>query len=473
MCVAHQEGEKCWVLLPTPSVALAKSAALPEWGPRVKIEEIKEEEEKKEEETPRRISIEEVEEEGTLSPAQMKTLNPVKELLGFAEPAFPPASDEFVSEIEKRYSAGKMEMSWPLSLKEVSYDVGEHEVFYFADDDAVLTAAASIAKAKEATVWELENVWYLCGDPSSDRSFADVMRLQNDPFFEGALFQIASNFNSLEQKYADEVPLPVSEYVHDRTQGPRAVLATTASILYRRYLIGSNRDRRPDVQETYKNYPGIFAKLRVGNAYDDADLSIGGYFDVGTILKSDEDDNYVATGLRLARGFGIMGVRGCDVVLNWPDYDRPSVQNPPGKKVGHALVAAIDATQEKMSTLPLEESNAWLFGSLFAAYYNTLAYAVRINAKKVVLTLMGGGVFSNPPRLIAEAMQLAILTAKRIFGQRFDGEEEGLTVYVNLYNATDNPTSPADMGPAIWKEIKAWTMIRHDEKKELHSSYSG
>ena len=69
--------------------------------------------------------------------------------------------------------------------------------------------------------------------------FADVRKLQADPTYNGATFQVASNFNCLETVSAEQDILKQSltSYIFDPTQGPAAALGAPAGLLYRRYYL--------------------------------------------------------------------------------------------------------------------------------------------------------------------------------------------------------------------------------------------
>jgi hypothetical protein len=57
----------------------------------------------------------------------------------------------------------------------------------------------------------------------------DARVLHSDPAFEGALFQVASQFNLLEMIAEDVTPEQgVSRYAHDPTQGPACAIAAGA-----------------------------------------------------------------------------------------------------------------------------------------------------------------------------------------------------------------------------------------------------
>ncbi|HPX37594.1 MAG TPA: hypothetical protein PLH92_07740 [Mycobacterium sp.] len=66
----------------------------------------------------------------------------------------------------------------------------------------------------------------------------DVRALHADPAYEGALFQVASQFNLLEMVSERVTPeRGVTGYAHDFTQGPACAMAAGAGTIYRNYLV--------------------------------------------------------------------------------------------------------------------------------------------------------------------------------------------------------------------------------------------
>ena len=81
----------------------------------------------------------------------------------------------------------------------------------------------------------------------------DVRALHADPAYEGALFQVASQFNLLEMTSEHVTPEQgVARYADDHTQGPACAMAAGAATIYRNYCvpvgdrIGQTSDRQLD-----------------------------------------------------------------------------------------------------------------------------------------------------------------------------------------------------------------------------------
>ena len=69
----------------------------------------------------------------------------------------------------------------------------------------------------------------------------DVGAMHNEPEFEGALFQVASQFNLLEMTHYTVTPEDgVTRYAHDHTQGPACAIAAGAGTIYRNYFAPVN-----------------------------------------------------------------------------------------------------------------------------------------------------------------------------------------------------------------------------------------
>ena len=70
---------------------------------------------------------------------------------------------------------------------------------------------------------------------------ADVQDLHADPRNEGALFQVASQFNLLEMVDPTRTPeAGIGIYSFDKTQGPACAIAAGAGTIYRNYLVSLN-----------------------------------------------------------------------------------------------------------------------------------------------------------------------------------------------------------------------------------------
>lgn len=99
---------------------------------------------------------------------------------------------------------------------------------------------------------------------------ANVVSLHRDENNEGALFQVASQFNLLEMISHDTTPEEgITRYIHDRTQGPACAMACAAGTLYRNYKTRINTLRdienllMPQKYWTVKNGYAMFEETQL------------------------------------------------------------------------------------------------------------------------------------------------------------------------------------------------------------------
>jgi len=229
---------------------------------------------------------------------------------------------------------------------------------------------------------------------------------------KATLFQAASQFNCLEAP--EPTVVPVEEYFLDPTQGPRASISAYAATMLRHYaapaegggrfvqtaggaqidLLSSALGRRASVDGYFTGrghgdpealvdaLEAGFEALRIG-LHDDAEVRLGHAWD-GEVAEPYPRIAQAFTSTVAAGGYG------GDVYL------------------GAAFTRACRVLQR-------------------AAQLGTLLGAVATGKRRVVLTLIGGGVFGNPAELIWRAIVEA-------FDEVAEIAPEGLEVYVNGYN---------------------------------------
>lgn len=216
---------------------------------------------------------------------------------------------------------------------------------------------------------------------------------------EATLFQAASQFNCL------EAPGPflvdVNSYLTDPTQGPRASVSAFPATLVRHYAApdGSggrfvqSHDRQINlladalppaiglVNSGYLQVSGIpdlpvaaaaleanFERIRIG-VHDDAQVVLGHAWDGGVEGQPHIAQTFTST---LAAG----------------GYGR-----------GEPIRGAVETICQQL---------------LRAAYLGTLLAALDLGKRRVVLTMIGGGVFGNPHRLICESALWAVDEIERL-----------------------------------------------------------
>lgn len=243
------------------------------------------------------------------------------------------------------------------------------------------------------------------GQRSSARVLVgDVRALHSDPEFEGALFQVASQFNLLEMVCEDITPEHgVARYAGDPTQGPACAIAAGAGTIYRNYCvpvgdgIGQTRDRQLDALEGVGT---VLSELigrpvpelwRMRNGY--ALCTRPGLAAITHLLDSAPEDVLDAVRAQLAIGLH----RDVEVT----DGNR--------RRVSQAYCSALPVAY---SELPARDWEPFARLVLQASYEATLLAAAEQascgGSNKVLLTRLGGGAFGNGADWIDSAIERAM-----------------------------------------------------------------
>ena len=216
------------------------------------------------------------------------------------------------------------------------------------------------------------------------------------------LFQVASQFNCLEAP--GPYVTPVEQYFNDPTQGPRASIAAFPGTLLRHYAAPASEGRR-FVQTTDGHQLDLLTDVcdpgvaRVRNGY----LMAAGIADPEAFAA------------RLEGRFDSIRVGvhdGVEIVLG-ADWDG-AVAGPERRRITQVFTSTIAGGL--VGGLAGGFAGTRAVGSfeticrqlLRAAYLGTLLAAVSLGRTRVVLTLIGGGVFRNPIPLIWDAIQWAL-----------------------------------------------------------------
>lgn len=232
---------------------------------------------------------------------------------------------------------------------------------------------------------------------------ADVRELHVQPGSNGALFQVASQFNLLEMPSPHVTPeAGVAMYALDTTQGPACATACGAGTIFRNYFVsvgnavGQTEHRQincvKELGDMLGNADGSLWTMRNGYALGKED----GLAAVGNKIRamSESERDQVRQKLRI-------GVQYNTEVTASTRRPRNMVTQAycSAFPVGYSEVR--EETWEPLARLLLE-----------ASYEATLRAAV-INANnggsnKVFLTLVGGGVFGNEMSWILDAIKRAL-----------------------------------------------------------------
>ena len=235
----------------------------------------------------------------------------------------------------------------------------------------------------------------------------DVRQMHLQPEYEGALFQVASQFNALEMVGPSVTPEDgVTRYAHDRTQGPACAIAAGAATIYRNYFVPLD-----------------------GQLGQTATNQLDGLADIGEVLGRALDcpvsDLWtMQNGYALATRHGLERITELLRSLDPPsasdlagrlriglhhDVEVTDAEHLPGPLVSQAFASALPVAYGRVPA-PHWEAFAQLV--LDAAYEATLLAGV-LNARRggsntVLLTLLGGGAFGNATQWIHAAIEKAL-----------------------------------------------------------------
>ena len=238
----------------------------------------------------------------------------------------------------------------------------------------------------------------------------DARKLHQDPDYQGALFQVASQFNLLEMVSPDVTPEDgVARYEYDRTQGPACAIAAGAATIYRNYFAPVN-----------------------GQAGQRADRQLDGIADLGQAL-SDAVGLPVSSLWSMKNGYALCTKHGLESINECLSALEPTGRDALRSRLQIGLhwdVEVTDAEEASMpvvsqafcSAIPVAYSGLrqvdWqpLASLILEATYEATLLAAILNARrgasnKVLLTLVGGGAFGNARAWIIQAIKRALQVA--------------------------------------------------------------
>lgn len=239
----------------------------------------------------------------------------------------------------------------------------------------------------------------------------DVGSLHADPDAEGALFQVASQFNALEMINPSISPEHgVTMYEDDGTQGPACAVAAGAATIYRNYFapVGERRGQTADHQiDTLADVRDHLAKY-LQCAPADLWSMRNGYLTCSSAALE-----RVCKCLQTLRSDELESLRATFRIALHSDVEVTSARLP-GHLVSQAFCSAIPIAYSQ-----IRQAERWRPFAAFvlSAAYEATLLAAAINARRgkssiVFLTLLGGGAFGNEPHLILQAMKNAITTTE-------------------------------------------------------------
>jgi len=244
---------------------------------------------------------------------------------------------------------------------------------------------------------------------------ADVKELHMDPENEGAIFQVASQFNCLEMISERVTPDDgITRYMYDRTQGPICAMACSPGTIYRNYLInghgqgqgqsggtqGKQIDNLDNVGTILGNYKEKYFSMTNGYALPTQNDSIKS-------LRRKLEHGGSATINNAMKELKV-GVHWDTEVVN-----TNSMHNQDPHLVTQVYSSALPISYDRFNSNTIDfEPFARLV--LDATYQATFAVAAIIAMKNknqrvnLYLTKIGGGAFGNDPKWIVDAIRKSI-----------------------------------------------------------------
>lgn len=262
----------------------------------------------------------------------------------------------------------------------------------------------------------------------------DIGAMQANPVWRNAVFQVASNFSALEPTSPKHLPeYGISSYVTDKTQGPFASISAAPGLIYRMYCMFFDRSKPTAVHEwrqTAEHQINLLEKTTtpVQNGYI---VFTDNYLKNN---KIDEEYSNIQIGYHTNLQVTFGGVHG----------SLQEVVTDPQQIIHQVFTAAVDFGSTNFKYRKNSEALHIAQKILDAAYEGTLRAAAADNKKKVVLTLIGGGVFDNSLSSIVNAIirmqdfikksglavTLVIYDSTRFGAAEFKAEQERLLSFV-------------------------------------------
>jgi hypothetical protein len=231
---------------------------------------------------------------------------------------------------------------------------------------------------------------------------SDVQELHIDPNNEGALFQVASQFNLLEMVSPEVTPEHgIDRYEYDRTQGPACAVAAGAGTIFRNYFVNVD-----------------------GHVGQTADKQIDCLLDLGKVLGNTDNRLWnMKNGYALVSDFGLQEITdrlnqedesGIDALRSLLrigiQWNTEVTIAEAGHTVSQAYCAALPVAY---SHIPAELWSEFARLVLDASYEATFCAAI-LNSRqtgnnKLFLTLLGGGVFGNRTEWIINAIRRSLM----------------------------------------------------------------
>ena len=247
---------------------------------------------------------------------------------------------------------------------------------------------------------------------------ANVQKLHQDPKHNGALFQVASQFNLLEMVSPGVSPeMGVGIYENDRTQGPACAIACGAATIYRNYFA--------DVD---------------GQVGQSEEKQIDCLKDMGAVLGNDGGSLWdMRNGYALATEYGLERIsetiaqsseEGIDQLRSHlrigTQWDAGVTLGNSGNVVSQAFCSALPVAYSQIYADSWEPfARLVLEASYEATFHAALLNQQNTGSPELFLTLLGGGAFGNRMDWIVDAIERALNLMK----------ESGIKVKIVSYHS--------------------------------------
>ena len=241
----------------------------------------------------------------------------------------------------------------------------------------------------------------------------EVMVNINDPSFNGATFQVASNFNCLDYgSYKKSAANGIKSYASDWTQGPPAACAAAGAIMYRNYFVP---------------HDGIIGQV-------DGDINllcktpIRTYHGKAFICEPEDFERNKGFDFKNEDLYGIGVHENVEVTT---DRDGPDMlkDSRPDTFVHQIFCSTLNmggTAKRCPETFGIVEQMLLSLykATILAAWDLSLRYPGRPGSNKLVLTAVGGASFRNPKEMICNAVvacrDLIIASGLEVYFACFD-----------------------------------------------------
>jgi len=244
-------------------------------------------------------------------------------------------------------------------------------------------------------------VGYKTGKVALREIVADVRQLHLDTANEGALFQVASQFNLLEMAGPSTTPeRGVGIYEYDHTQGPTCAIAAGAGTIYRNYFANVNGQTGQSADNQIDCLADL--GLALGNSNNNLWEMQNGY-----AFASENGLNEISQRLRASNDEEVDALRQLlRIGIQWNTQVTPDNAK---HLVSQAYCSALPVGYSSHSPALWQDFARFV---LEASYEATICAAIlnsaRNGSNKLYLTLVGGGVFGNDYDWIANGILRAL-----------------------------------------------------------------